>query len=300
MNQITLGFIGFGEAAFNISRGLKKEGFSDIVAYDKYWDTEPRAALIRKRAAEVGVILLNTPAEMVGSSDFVICAVSADMAVPLAHEYRPLLRQGQCYVDINAASPMTKEEAGAIIEQSGAAYCDVAVMGPVPNYGHKVPILACGKGAPAFRETFTRYGMDITYVGDKAGKASALKMFRSIFMKGFVTLLLESLIAGHRYGAEDEVLDSIIETLTEGDSTKAMINGLLARGVIHSERREHEMVEVVATLKSLQMDHIMSSASKEKLRWCTNMNFREYFHGVPPKDFHEILTAFDELNQKRT
>ena len=42
-------------------------------------------------------------------------------------------------------------------------------MGPVPNYGHKVPILACGKGAKAFTETFNRYGMAITYGGERWG-----------------------------------------------------------------------------------------------------------------------------------
>jgi 3-hydroxyisobutyrate dehydrogenase-like beta-hydroxyacid dehydrogenase len=230
----------------------------------------------------------------------VISAVSANLAVPLAREAQPFLRKGQCYVDLNAASPMTKEEAAAIIAKSGADFVDVAVMGPVPNYGHKVPILACGNGAQVFTETFNRFGMAITYGGEKVGSASALKMFRSIFMKGFVMLLLESVIAGHRYGVEDQVLDSIEETLTEGDSLRTMIHGLLGRGVIHSARREHEMDEVVSTLESLKMDHIMSTASKNKLRWCTDMKFKEYFKGVPPKDLHEILKAFDELNGKRS
>ena len=136
--------------------------------------------------------------------------------------------------------------------------------------------------------------MTITYFGEKPGSASAVKMFCSIFMKGFVMLLLESVIAGHRYGVEDQVLDSIEETLTEGSSIKAMINGLLARGVIHCECREHEMNEVIATLESLQMDYIMSAASKAKLRWYTNMRSREYFKGVPPNDLYQILTAFDK------
>ena len=238
--------------------------------------------------------------EMIRASDVIMSAVSANLAVPLAREAQPFLKKGQCYVDINAASPMTKEEAAAIIATSGAAFVDVAVMGPVPNYGHKVPILACGNGAKAFTDTFNRFGMAITYGGEKVGSASALKMFRSIFMKGFVMLLLESVIAGHRYGVEDQVLDSIEETLTEGDSLRSLIHGILGRGVIHSERREHEMDEVIATLEGLKMDHIMSSASKAKLRWTTNMKFKEYFKGVPPKDLHEILAAFDELNGKKS
>jgi 3-hydroxyisobutyrate dehydrogenase-like beta-hydroxyacid dehydrogenase len=300
MDQPKLGIIGMGEAAFNIARGLKKEGLTTIVAYDKFWNIEPQSGLIGKRAAEAGVVMTKSLAEMIRASDVVMSLVSANLAVPLAKEAQPFLRKGQCYVDLNAASPMTEEEVAAVIEKSGAGFVDVAIMGPVPNYGHKVPILACGNQAKEFTETFNRYGMAITDCGEKPGGASAVKMFRSIFMKGFVMLLLESVIAGHRYGVEDKVLDSIEETLTEGSSIKAMINGLLARGVIHSERREHEMDEVIATLESLEMDSIMSAASKAKLRWCTNMHFREYFKGVPPSDLYQILTAFDQLNTKRT
>lgn len=300
MGQPKLGIIGMGEAAFNIAKGLKKDGLATIVAYDKFWNIEPQAALIAQRAAEAGVTMAKSLEEMIRASEVVMSAVSANLTVPLARGAQPFLAKGQCYVDINAASPMTKEEAATIIAKSGAAFVDVAVMGPVPNYGHKVPILACGNGARVFTDTFNQYGMAITYFGEKVGSASALKMFRSIFMKGFVMLLLESVIAGYRYGVEDQVLDSIEETLTEGSSMRSIINGLLARGVIHSERREHEMDEVVSTLESLKMDHIMSSASKAKLRWCTNMKFKEYFKGVPPNYLPEILTAFDELNAKRT
>ena len=300
MDQPKLGIIGMGEAAFNIARGLKKEGLAAITAYDKFWNIEPHAALIGKRAAEAGVVMAKSLEEMIRASDVVMSLVSANLAIPLAKEAQPFLRKGQWYVDLNAASPMTEEEVAAVIEKSGAGFVDVAIMGPVPNYGHKVPILACGSQAKEFAEMFNHYGMAITDCGEKSGSASAVKMFRSIFMKGFVMLLLESVIAGHRYGVEDKVLDSIEETLTEGSSIKTMINGILARGVIHSERREHEMDEVIATLESLEMDSIMSAASKAKLRWCTNMHFREYFKGVPPSDLHQILTAFDQLNTKLT
>ena len=62
----------------------------------------------------------------------------------------------------------------------------------------------------------TPYGMDITYMDSPAGGASASKMFRSIFMKGFVMLLLEMIVAAHQYQVEDDVLMSIEKTLTGG------------------------------------------------------------------------------------
>jgi hypothetical protein len=60
------------------------------------------------------------------------------------------------------------------------------------------------------------------------------------------------------------------------------------------------MGEVIAMLKSLNVDYTMSNATKEKLRWCTNLGFKEYFKGIPPQDYHEILLAYDKLSEKNT
>jgi 3-hydroxyisobutyrate dehydrogenase-like beta-hydroxyacid dehydrogenase len=290
--MVKLGFIGFGEAAFNISAGLKKEGLDGICAYDKFWNATPQSELIRKRAGEAGVTLIPSQQELIARTEIVISAVSADMAVTLAKEAKPFLRKEQIFVDLNATSPMTKEEVDAIVSPV-CSFVDCAVMGPVPTYGHKVPVSISGQGAKEFAEKMTPYGMNITLMDAPAGSASASKMFRSIFMKGFVTLLLEMVIAAHKYGIEDDVLASVEETLSAGPILK-VINGLLARGVIHSERREHEMVEVIATLDKLGMDGTMSKATKEKLRWCTQLGLKAYFKGVPPKDFHEIFAALDK------
>jgi 3-hydroxyisobutyrate dehydrogenase-like beta-hydroxyacid dehydrogenase len=221
----------------------------------------------------------------------VVSAVSADMALPLARASQPFLKADQVYVDINATSPMTKEEVDRIISPV-ALFVDCAVMGPVPTYRHKVPVAVSGTGARRFRDTMTPYGMAITCMDAPAGSASASKMFRSIFMKGFVTLLIEMLTAAHRYGVEDDVLESVKETLTAGPLLE-VINGLVGRGVIHSERREHEMDEVIATLDTLQVDAIMSKATKAKLHWVTGLGLKAHFKGVPPKDYHQIFAALD-------
>ncbi len=289
------GFIGFGEAAYHIANGLKDEGLKGIIAYDKFWNVEPQSALIQKHAEEAEVQLLPSLQELVEKSDIIVSAVSADKAVSLAQTSKQFLKQSQLYVDINATSPMTKEEVDGIISPV-ALFVDGAVMGPVPTYKHKVPISVSGKGAKSFYDKMAPYGMKLTLIDGPAGAASASKMFRSIFMKGFVTLLLEMLVAAHKYQVEDDVLASVTETLTAGN-LQNVINGLVGRGVIHSERREHEMDEVIATLDTLKVDATMSKATKAKLKWCTNLGLKEYFNGVPPQDFHEIFTG---LNNKES
>jgi 3-hydroxyisobutyrate dehydrogenase-like beta-hydroxyacid dehydrogenase len=289
--MVKLGFIGFGEAAFNIAAGLKGEGLGGIIAYDKHWKGTPASELIGKRAAEAQVRLVESQQELIESSEMIVSAVSADMAVTLAQASRPFLKPDQVYVDVNATSPMTKEEVDRVISPV-ALFVDCAVMGPVPTYRHKVPVSVSGRGAQRFHDTLSPFGMNITLMDAPAGAASASKMFRSIFMKGFVTLLVEMLTAAHRYGVEDDVLESVKETLTAGPLLE-VINGLVGRGVIHSERREHEMGEVIATLDALKVDALMSKATKAKLHWVTGLGLKAHFKGVPPKDYHQIFAALD-------
>lgn len=292
-----LGFIGFGEAGYHMSAGLKSEGFEHIAAYDKFWNIEPQSELILKRAKEIDVVLYPSLQELVENSDIILSAVSADMSLLLAREAKPFLNQDQIYVDLNATSPMTKEEVDVIISPV-ALFVDCAVMGPVPPNKHKVPVSVSGKGARLFSEKMTPFGMNITLMDAPAGSASASKMFRSIFMKGFVVLLLEMLFAAHEYQVEDDVLGSVEKTLTAGPLLE-VINGLVGRGVIHSERREHEMDEVIATIETIGVDGIMSRASKAKLNWVTKLGLKEYFKGVPPQDFHAIFTAIDQIKAKK-
>ena len=121
-----LGFIGFGEAAYNIASGLKGEGFEDIAAYDKFWNIEPQSDLIEKRAKETDVKLFPSIQALVENSDMILSAVSADMALSLAQEAKPFLDKGQIYVDLNATSPMTKEAVDSIISPV-ALFVDCAV-----------------------------------------------------------------------------------------------------------------------------------------------------------------------------
>ena len=252
-----IGFIGFGEAAYNLTAGLLGEGIKNVSAYDKYWNVDPRGEIIRLRAEETGTDLLPSLGELVENCDMIISAVSADKAVELARSAKPYLLPSKLYVDVNAASPMTKEAIDSVIAND-ALFVDCAIMGPVPPSKHKVPMVVCGPGAELFSRTMMPYGMNIKVMDAPAGGASASKMFRSIFMKGYVMLIIEMLIAARTYGIEDDILLSLEETVMRG-SFQESVNGLVSRGVIHSERREHEMDEVIATLEALKLDGISAT-----------------------------------------
>lgn len=288
MNAPRIGFIGMGEAVFHIARGLRDEGLSGIQAYDKMWDVAPQSELVRQRAREAGVALTPSLQALVEGVDIVICAVSANLAISLAKECLPWLRAGQVYADFNSAGPQTKIDIAELVAPSGAQFVDGAIMGTVPGLGHKVPTLICGTGAVALADALVPYGMALTVLEGDAGRASASKMLRSIFMKGVVALLLETVLAGHRYGLEDDLLQSIADTFASG-SFQDVANGLMARGVIHAERRAHEMEEVVATLQGANVDATMSQATHAKLMAIAAAGYKTHFNGVAPKDFHDIF-----------
>jgi 3-hydroxyisobutyrate dehydrogenase-like beta-hydroxyacid dehydrogenase len=98
------------------------------------------------------------------------------------------------------------------VAPTGARYVDVAVMGPVAPYGHKVPLLVGGPGAKEFLPRARALGMSAEYVSEEVGQPSAIKMFRSIMVKGLEALMVECMLASSSYGVEDRVLGSLAET----------------------------------------------------------------------------------------
>ena len=61
---MNIGFIGYGEAAFNISLGLGREGVTGIRATDAMMNHEVMGKQVHARAEEAGVTLVNTNKEI--------------------------------------------------------------------------------------------------------------------------------------------------------------------------------------------------------------------------------------------
>lgn len=54
-------------------------------------------------------------------------------------------------------------------------------------------------------EQLTPYGMNLEIVSERVGSASAVKMCRSIIVKGLEALMLESAMAASKYDADARV-----------------------------------------------------------------------------------------------
>ncbi|WP_099157037.1 DUF1932 domain-containing protein [Virgibacillus ndiopensis] len=290
-----IGFIGFGEAAYLISSGLITEKSQEIIAYDVNQDHPSLGGKLRKRAEELGVSLMPTLQELIQNSQIIISATSAKYALSVAKDALPYLTNDQLFVDINAASPMVKEEISSIMVDK-AKFVDVAVVESIPKYKHKVPLLISGEGAKDFESYANEVEMDITFIDDKPGSASAIKMIRSVFMKGFTMLMIETLIASNKYGINEWIMESIENSLLDKPFAET-VNLLITRTAEHSERRVSEMEEVIKTLKALNVNSLLSQATKDKLSQFVEMNLKDEFLDNSPRDFIDVIEKIDTLDK---
>lgn len=287
-----LGFIGFGGAGYGLAKGLHQAGLTEILFYDRMQQTPPYAEVIRRHAEETGALPAGRMEELLSRVEVVISCVTGAMAASVAEEAAPFLRTGHLYADVNTAAPQVKEQVAGIVEKTGAEFVDAAMMGAIPTFLHRVPILASGGGAERFQLVMQPYGMNIRAIGPKPGQASAIKMFRSIFMKGILSLFLEMLTATHRYGVDEMVLGSIAESL-DGVPFLETARLQMTKGVVNAERMAHEMEEVIATLEGMDLPAGMSRAAMEKLLWCAGFGLRERYGGELPKTLAEVLRAME-------
>ena len=289
-SNLSIGFIGYGEASYNISKGLHETSKPLIYAFDIMWPKQDTNNIIGNRAKECNVSLVPTMGELIEKADIILCATSAKSALSIAKLASEYLKPGKIYADINSASPMVKKQIDTVVSGTGADFVDCGVMDIIPPHRQKVPIAVSGSGARKFADFANSIGMNVTFINETAGSASTLKMLRSVFMKGLTSLLLEMLVPASKIGVEDKIMEYISKTFS-GSTLEQLANLLINRTAVGASRRISEMKDVAATLKSLKVESFATEATIKRLEWVESLQLKDYFQGSVPKDYHEVLYA---------
>ena len=289
-----VGFVGFGEAGFTIGRGLRVAGASSVSAYDIAADTPDRGPLIRERAAAAGATLVTSPEDLARSSDVILSVVTCSAALEAAQQTAPFLTDRHVYADLNSVSPMMKRDVAAVIDATGAAFVEAAVMAPVQPYGHAVPMLVGGPGSHRFVSLMAPLGMRLEALDGPIGKAAAVKMCRSIVVKGLEALLVECVLAATRYEADEKVFASLRETWP-GIDWKALADYTAGRMVVHGERRAREMEEVAVTLRAIGVDPLMAEATARRQDWSAALDLKSHFGPDGPRTYQEVVELVARL-----
>jgi 3-hydroxyisobutyrate dehydrogenase-like beta-hydroxyacid dehydrogenase len=262
----TIAIIGFGEAGGVLGAELAKKNVA-VRTYDILLDDPAARDAMRKKAAAARVTAAASHAEAVNGADLVISAVTAASAVDVANTFGPHGTKGKVFLDLNSISPEAKRANARAVETSGADYVEAAVMAAVPPKKLKVPMLLGGPRAKEVSAALNAMGFDTEAVADRVGVASAIKMCRSVMIKGLEALTLECLMGARRYGAEQEVLASIHGTFPSMGWDKDLPNYLISRIAEHGRRRAAEMREVAATLTDGGIEPRMSANTAKLHDW---------------------------------
>lgn len=261
-----IAFIGFGEAAQAMASGLSGEAaVGKLSAFDIRFSDPAQAAGLQAKAKERNVIPCATLAEALAGADVVLSLVVGSAAVKVGEEAGRHLKPGQIFIDLNSIGPDAKKRVGEAVAAAGAAdFVEGAVMARVPPLRHKVPILLAGPAAERAAVILTGAGMDIEAVGTGIGQACAVKMIRSIIVKGIEALLIESLTAAEKAGVRERIVDSIGQTFP-GLDWRETATYYIGRTQQHGARRVTEMKEAAATLESLGLTPILSTAISQTI-----------------------------------
>jgi len=290
MKHHTVGFLGFGKAACIFAEDMLAAGFGDIVIYDKNWNVEPFGSTIRQNAERLSARLVTSPSELAAQASMVL-----SMVVPVSSEealksVAPFLSDGTFYIDLNSVSPVTKKRSSEFAHEVNPLlhYIDGCILGAVSENRIRTPILLCGRESEGAEEFLARCGAKIEVIDGEPGDASAVKMIRSVFMKGIETLFIETLHAAQAYNIQKQVVATIKDTF-ETLTFDQLINMLVTTHSIHGKRRQGEMMEVIDTLIAKNVDATMSQGIYRKFGWSVNLKLSEYFEGSLPDRLETVI-----------
>jgi 3-hydroxyisobutyrate dehydrogenase len=259
-----IALIGFGEVGRMLADNLAAAQVPEIAVYDIAFADERSAQ--SRAVASARVRKCDSAPEAAEGAGLIVSAVTAAATRDAARSVVLGLAEGAYFLDLNSASPGTKRAAAATIEHAGGRYVEAAVMTPIAPKGIGSAMLFGGHHASAFLEDAAHLGFNARVFCDDVGRASAVKMCRSILIKGMETLLMESMLTARKNGVEKEVLASLSDLLPHPDWQKHA-RYMISRSLIHGKRRAEEVREAARTVREAGVDAVMTPAIAEREDW---------------------------------
>lgn len=286
--QVRLGLVGYGEIGSTLGAGLRKAGLDTIFSYDKYAFDGPYSALIQKRAKEAGVTLVRSNQELADAADVIVSVTPGSVSLDSAAAFAPCLTARHMFVDFASATPKIKIGVAQTLMSTGALIGDASIEG-TPKNGYAMPILSSGPAGERLRDVFNPWGMRIEFVGSELGRASGIKILRSVLIKGIEALTDEMMLAARHYGIDEIVLASASKTLAR--PWMDTVESLIPSGVIHAKRRAEELDMSAEAVADAGIEPVMARAVAARLRWKAELGLKDQFNGIEPPDHKAAIDA---------
>ncbi|MEQ1595559.1 MAG: DUF1932 domain-containing protein [Casimicrobium sp.] len=292
MNHLAVGLIGYGEVGKVFANGFKAKGARWVGAWDLKFADAALGGAQRLLADAHQVVACDSTRQLCEHANLILSAVTASNTLAVAQEAARAIRPGTVFLDLNSASPGTKQLAAELIDAAGGHYVEAGVMTSVPPYGMAVPMLLGGSHAEKLADQLRPLGLNVTPVSKKIGVASATKMSRSIMIKGLEALVIESYSTARKFGVEEAMIATLEETFPSIDWQKQGAY-FFSRVVQHGKRRAEEMRESANTVKEAGFSPMMAAAIAEKHDWVASAARDGVFDGLakdaPWQDYADRL-----------
>jgi 3-hydroxyisobutyrate dehydrogenase-like beta-hydroxyacid dehydrogenase len=296
-NKPRLCFIGFGEAGQAIAAGLREAGVESIAAWDILFPKNDGGKL-KEIAANIGARIANSAEDAATNSDIIVAAVTAASSLEAAKSVAPHLSGNPYYLDINSVSPGRKQETARVLD-GAARYVDVAILAPIHPKRHQTPLLLAGPHAQAVLPLLVdELEMQGAIASDQVGAAAALKMIRSVMIKGIEALTAECFLAAQRAGITEEVAASLRNNYPGVDWPKA-VEYNLERMASHGIRRADEMEQSAITLAELGIDPLMTSGTVIRQRQMGELGKQESVRAAKTAGKDALLDAINAAVKER-
>lgn len=274
-----IAIIGCGDVGGAYGRALNSK--AELVLCDIVQDGRQGAF-----ANEIGLKIHPAPGDWLTECDVAIAAVPGAECSVAARDALPYMAPDALYLDVSTGAPADLRAWSEKFAEQQRSFVDVAIMSTVNIAGGATPVLIAGLRAKDAKAVFEMMGAPVTIMdGGTPGDAVALKLLRSVILKGLECLSIECLTAADKLGLRPQLL----EALGDLDERKVadLMRALVTSHVLHAKRRKHEMEESAAQLQSLGFDAAITGSLGK--RYDATIRTAET---DPPEDgTHESLDA---------
>lgn len=247
-----IAIIGFGEAGHMFGKHLAVH--ADVHAYDLKQDD-----VVQTKASNIGVTFHANLERAMSGADFVLSLVTPDQALVVAKNAANYLQPKQYFLEMNSVAPATKQANAASLSN----LVDIAIMAPVYPKEAGVPLLLSHTNGDSLSETLRSLGLNVRHVGREIGRAAAIKMCRSVMIKGMEALTLECFQTANFYDVEEEIKSSLHNSFPGMGWDEGRVDYWFERVTTHGVRRAAEMREVAKTVQGANVNSEMSKSVAE-------------------------------------
>jgi 3-hydroxyisobutyrate dehydrogenase-like beta-hydroxyacid dehydrogenase len=280
-----LGILHPGEMGVSVAVSAKNGGQA------VFWASQGRSPQTCQRAQSHSLLDAHSLEELCRTCSIIISVCPPHAAEDIAQQVLSHSFNG-LYVDVNAISPPRALRIGAAMAERGVAFVDGGIIGGPAWEAGTTWLYLSGSEAQRVAGCFSAGPLQTEVIGDRIGKASAVKMCYAAYTKGTTALLGAILGAAEGWNVREELEG---QWSREDPDFAEQAARRVRRVTAKAWRFAGEMEEVAATFSEVGMPGGFHLAAADVYRRLADFKGR-----ASPPELTEVLTALlDSLSWER-